>query len=168
MFSLITSFTPTQSQPFDMWMGHANAGTSSPAHGVFCKSRRKTGGEGSFVSAHVTFLCAKLKACLVKSRSAAIADMWCVCAFIMKSAASDIMLAWSVESERLCSLSGPEWASAWDQSVRSLTAIHRNNVCDAKKKKKFNEGHVEHLVMVTGRCWRVSLPTDRKTQITSY
>ena len=31
--------------------------------------------------------------------------------------ASNIMLAPSVENERLCSLTGPEWV--WEQSVRS-------------------------------------------------
>lgn len=87
---------------------------------------------GELLSAHLTFLCAKLKACLVKSCFTAIVDMWFVHVHY-EELASDIMLGLSTESERLCSLTGPDWVSVWDQSVRSLTIIHHNNVCNAKK-----------------------------------
>lgn len=59
------------------------------------------------MSAHLTFLCAKLKACLVKSCFSAIVDMWFVHVHY-EELANDIMLAGRVESERLCSLTGLE------------------------------------------------------------
>lgn len=61
----------------------------------------------SFVSAHLTFLCAKLKACLVKSSFTAIVDLWFVPVHY-EELVSDMMLALRVESERLCSLTGSE------------------------------------------------------------
>lgn len=59
------------------------------------------------MSAHLTFLCAHLKACLVKSCFSAIVDMWFVHVHY-EELVSDIMLALKVESERLCSLTGSE------------------------------------------------------------
>lgn len=59
------------------------------------------------MSAHLTFLCAKLEPCLVKSCFTAIVDMWFVHVHY-EELASDIMLALRVESERLCSLTGSE------------------------------------------------------------
>lgn len=55
------------------------------------------------MSADLTFLCAKLKACLVKSCFTAIVDMWFVHVYY-KELVSDIMFAIRVESERSCSL----------------------------------------------------------------
>lgn len=120
-----------------------------------CKSRGKN---GDLLSAHLTFLCPKLRACLVKSCFTDIVDMWFV-HIHYEALACVIMLVLSVESERLCSLIGPEWVSVWEQSVRPLTIIHHNNVCNAK----INEGHTEHLVMVIRHCWWVSLPTHKKS-----
>ncbi len=59
------------------------------------------------MSAHLTFLCAKLKACLVKSCFTAIVDVWFV-HIHYEELASDIISALQVESERLCSLTGSE------------------------------------------------------------
>lgn len=63
--------------------------------------------EESFVSADLTFLCANLKACLVKSCFTAIVDMWLVHVHY-EELVSDIMFAIRVESERSCSLTRSE------------------------------------------------------------
>lgn len=57
----------------------------------------------SFVAADLTFLCVKLKACLVESGCAAIVDMWSLHVYY-KKLVRDIMFAIQVESERPCSL----------------------------------------------------------------
>lgn len=59
------------------------------------------------MSAHLTFLCVKLKACLVKSCFTAIVDVWFV-RIHCEELVSDIMLALKVESERLGSLTSSE------------------------------------------------------------
>lgn len=128
---------------------------------VLCKPRRKKG--KSFVSGHLTFLCATLKACLVKSSFTAAVGVWFVLVHY-EELVSDMMLALSIESERLCSLTNTEWV--WDQCVSSGTIMH-HNVCNIhknnKNKNKNNDRGLEHLVMVSGCDWRVSLPTWRKT-----
>lgn len=59
------------------------------------------------MSADLTFLCAKLKACLVKSCFTAIVDMRLVHVHY-EELVSDIMFAIRVESERSCSLTSSE------------------------------------------------------------
>lgn len=59
------------------------------------------------MSAHLTFLCAQLKACLVKSCFTAVVETWFV-HIHYKGLVSDIMLALKVESEGLYSLTGTE------------------------------------------------------------
>lgn len=81
------------------------------------------------MSAHLTFLCAKLsKACLVKSCFSAIVDMWFVHVHY-KELVSDIMLALRVESERLCSLTGSERVPVCSVLVILLynNALKKNN-----------------------------------------
>lgn len=99
--------------------------------------------KNSFVSAHLTFLCAKLKACLGKSRFTAIVNVWFV-HIRYEELASDMMLALRVESERLCSLPGSEWDPVWP----ILTPTSPNKVCYAKKEKK--------------KVKQVSMPTPKK------
>lgn len=79
------------------------------------------------MSAHLTFLCAKLKACLVKSCFTPIVDMWFVHVHYEEL---DIMLALSAKSERLCSLADSEWSPSLGPALPFM--IH-NNVCYAKK-----------------------------------
>lgn len=120
------------------------------------------GKNGDLLSAHLTFLCPKLRPCLVKSCFTAIVDMWFV-HIHYEALASVIMLVLSVESERLCSLIGPEWVSVWEQAVRSLTIIHhKKKTMSAMQKKEINKGNPEHLVMVIRHCWWVSSPTPKK------
>lgn len=72
-----------------------------------------------------------LKACLVKSSFSAAVGVWFVLVHY-EQLVSDMMLALSVESERLCSLTSTEWV--WNQWVRSGT-IMDHNVCKANKRK---------------------------------
>lgn len=82
------------------------------------------------MSGRLTFLCATLKACLVKSSFTAAVGVWFVLVHY-EELVSDMMLALRVESERPCSLTGTEWI--WDQCVRFGTIMH--HVCNAKNKK---------------------------------
>lgn len=80
------------------------------------------------MSGRLTFLCATLKACLVKSSFTAAVGVWFVLVHY-EELVSDMMFALSIESERVCSLTGKEWA--WDQWVRAGNIVH-HNVCNAK------------------------------------
>lgn len=87
---------------------------------VLCKPRRKKG--KSFVSGRPTFLCATLKACLVKSSFTPAADVWFVLVHY-EELVSDIMLALSIESERLCSLTGPNGSGTSVSGLELLCTI---------------------------------------------